>query len=177
MIGYLAALRPACCVLLLSLAACATTPPRAGPAGTGSASWQAEEPPPGTIRYKLKLGDISMGANLAGHVAPVYPPSLLGACPAPVEVSALLIVDRAGKVAEVRIAHAQDADAQRRLFIAATRTAARQWQFSPLLISHWAADAEGNSHVVDSATHPFSLPYVFRFECHGGKARVSSDSA
>lgn len=57
------------------------------------------------------------------------------------------------------------------------RVAALQWRFSPLQISHWAADADGNSQVVDSETKPFSQAYVFRFACHAGKAMVSSAAA
>jgi hypothetical protein len=163
-------------LLLLLLAACATTRPEPPAQGTGDATWHAV-PPPGITRYTLSMGDISSGANLIDRVAPVYPPGLLVACPAPVEVTALLIVNRSGKVSEVRVAHEADADANQRPFIAATRAAARQWLFNPLLIKHWAADADGNSHVVDSVIQPFSLTYVFRFECHAGNTHVSSERA
>jgi hypothetical protein len=77
-------------------------------------------------------------------------------------------------VAVVRVADESRAEARRRAFIAAVRTSARQWQCNPLTINRWAADADGNSHVVDSETKPFSLDYVFRFECHAGKGMVSS---
>jgi len=85
-----------------------------------------------------------------------------------------LIVGVNGMVGEVRITDEARADASRRAFIAAVRTAALQWRFNPLMINRWAADADGNSHVVDSETKPFSLDYVFRFECHAGKGRVST---
>jgi hypothetical protein len=71
----------------------------------------------------------------------------------------------------------QQADASRHAFIDAVRAAALQWQFQPLSISRWAADADGNSHVVDSGTRPFSLTYVFRFECHAGQSSVSAAAA
>lgn len=165
------------CGLLLLLAGCSAArlrqPP---PSASGDASWR-EVVPAGTMRYRLALGEVSSGATPLQRVAPVYPPRMLASCPPPSEVSALLIIDRAGKVAEVRVAGEAQADASRRGFIAAVRTAASQWQFNPLQISHWAADADGNSQVVDSETRPFSLAYVFRFACHAGKSMVSSAAA
>jgi hypothetical protein len=130
--------------------------------------------PAGTTRYKLAIGDVATGANVFQRVTPIYPAGQLAACPVPREVEALLIVDQAGKVSEVRVAGEAQADANRRSFIAAVRAAAMQWRFNPLQVQHWAADADGNSQVVDSETKPFSWTYVFRFECHAGKAAVSS---
>jgi len=80
-------------------------------------------------------------------------------------------------VSEVRVAGEAQADANRRAFIDAVRAAAAQWQFNPLQINRWAADADGNSHVVDSETKPFSLAYVFRFACHAGQSTVSAAAA
>jgi hypothetical protein len=54
------------------------------------------------------------------------------------------------------------------------RVAALRWRFEPLVISRWAADANDQTHTVDTGTRPFSLPYEFRFACHAGKAAVSS---
>ncbi len=130
--------------------------------------------PPGTRRYRLALGEVSSGPVLADRVRPVYPADQLSACPPLVNIQALLIVDESGGVREVRVTDEAPAGTARRRFVAAVRMAALQWRFSPLLISHWAADAEGNSHVVDSETRPFSLAYVFHFECHAGKATVSA---
>lgn len=158
------------------LAGCASTrfiPP--APA-TGDASWQLAVPA-GTQRYQLAMGEISSGGTPIQRVAPLYPADQLAACPPPQEVPALLIVDRQGEVGEVRVVDEALADASRRAFIGAVRVAALQWRFNPLLINRWAADADGNSHVVDSETKPFSLHYVFRFECHAGKSIVSSASA
>ncbi len=163
---------------LLLLAACATTQPThpSAPSATGEASWR-EASAPGMVRYQLALGEVSSGATPFQRVAPIYPVDQLATCPPPQEVQALLVVDQAGKVSEVRVADEAQADADRRQFNAAVRVAVLQWQFSPLQINHWAADADGNSHVVDSETKPFSLSYVFRFECHAGKSVVSSSAA
>ena len=163
--------------LLLALAGCSITSSRNAPAqATGEASWKAVVPP-GTKRYQLAFGDVSSGATLAQRVSPVYPPELLTTCPAPVRVLALVIVDKAGKVAEVRVAGESAADAMRRRFIDAVRSAALRWVFVPLQVTHWAADADGNSHAVDSEVQPFSLSYQFDFACHAGKAAVSTSPA
>ncbi|OOG53567.1 hypothetical protein [Rhodanobacter sp. C03] len=162
----------------VALVACATTQPAHPPAlsATGEASWQ-EVSTPGMVRYQLALGEVSSGATPFQRVTPVYPADQLTTCPPPQEVQALLIVDEGGKVSEVRVVDEAQADANRRLFIAAARHAARQWQFNPLQVSHWAADANGNSHVVYDETKPFSLTYVFRFECHAGHASVSTEAS
>lgn len=163
--------------LLALLAGCASTPATIPPPpATGDASWRAVEAAD-TVHYELAMGEVSSGATPATRVAPVYPASLLGACPPPQEVTARLIVDGEGKVDEVRVADEFRANADRRLFIEAVRTAALQWDFLPLTISRWAADADGESHVVDQAVKPFSLDYVFRFECHAGEAAVSTTAA
>ncbi len=169
-------LKFACGGLLLTLVGCATTSQPASPPATGNASWR-EVPPPGTTRYQLALGEVSSGGTPFQRVAPVYPRDLLASCPPPQEVPALLIVGASGVVGEVRVTDEAQADASRHAFIAAVRVAALQWRFSPLHIDRWAADADGNSHVVDSETRPFSLAYVFRFECHAGKATVSAATA
>ena len=158
--------------LLGALAGCvppSRTPP---PPPTGDASWHMVAPA-GTVRYQLAMGEVSSGATPFQRVTPTYPDDQLAACPPPQDVEAQLIVDQTGRVDEVRITGEAQADAGRRRFIASTRAAALQWQFTPLTIDRWAADADGNSHVVDSETKPFSLDYVFRFECHAGRARVS----
>lgn len=157
------------------LVGCATTQRMPPPPPTGDASWHMVAPA-GTTRYQLALGDVSSGATPFQRVTPIYPNDQLARCPPPQDVQAQLIVDQAGKVSEVRVVDEAQADAGRRSFIAAVRVAALQWQFSPLQISHWAADADGNSHVVDSETKPFSLSYVFRFACHGGESSVSTEA-
>jgi len=129
--------------------------------------------PKDTVRYQLAMGEVSSGGTPLQRVAPVYPAAQLASCPPPRDVPALLIVDQAGKVAEVRIGEAP-ADAASRAFADAVRAAASQWQFNPLQINRWAADANGNSHVVDSRAEPFSLAYVFHFACTAGRAQTSA---
>ena len=159
--------------LLVWLAGCVANKPLPTPPATGEASWH-EVAEPGTEHYQLAMGEVSSGATPFKRVTPTYPASLLSTCPPPQDVQAMLIVDDKGAVSEVRVAGEAQADAGRRAFIAAVRAAALQWEFNPLTIDRWAADAEGESHVVESETKPFSLDYVFHFECHAGKAAVST---
>ncbi|WP_153022916.1 hypothetical protein [Rhodanobacter thiooxydans] len=173
MTGPMFTFRHGGCVLSLLLAGCVAPRQQPPPPAIGDASWRMVVPP-GTVRYPLALGEVSSGATPFRRVAPAYPPDRLASCPPPQEVPALLIVDGQGKVGEVRVTGEPQADAGRQAFIDAVRAAALQWQFSPLTINRWAADADGNSHVVDSETKPFSLAYVFRFECHAGKPTVSA---
>lgn len=163
-------------VLAAWLAGCASTPRPASPPPSGDASWRMVAPP-GTVRYQLALGEVSSGATPIQRVSPVYPPSQLSVCPPPLEVPALLVIDGKGAVSEVRVTDGAQAGSARHAFIAAVRAAALQWKFSPLQIARWAADADGNSHVIDSQTRPFSLAYVFSFACHGGKSSVSAATA
>lgn len=159
---------------MLLLAGCASAPSTSLPASaTGPASERAALPP-GTRQYQLAVGEVTSGANLVRKVLPVYPQALLASCPPPVQVRALLIMDRSGKVTAVRVAAENVADVPRRRFIAAVRGAARRWQFAPLQIMHWAADADGNTHEVDSGMRSFSRTYQFAFACHAGKPSVSA---
>lgn len=159
-----------------ALGACAHAPARPDmhPANRGDASWHAVEQPD-TVHYQLALGEVSSGGKPLARVTPAYPASRLQACVPVVDVIAKLIVDTSGKVTEVRPGDADAAAPGLRPFLAATREAALRWRFDPLQIDHWSADANGESHVVDSRTEPFSLDYVFRFTCHSGRARVSVD--
>lgn len=161
-------------VLLAGLAGCAhqSARPAAAPHNEGDASWHAVEQPD-TVHYRLALGEVSSGGTAFRRVTPVYPPALLPVCRPVVEVTARLIVDRAGKVTEVRPGNAASAAPDLAPYLGATRAAAMQWQFNPLQISHWSADANGESHAVDSTTLPFSVDYLFRFSCHAGRAEVS----
>lgn len=164
------------CVLLLLLGACVASPDKPPPPPTGEASWR-QVLPDGMVRYELALGEVSSGAAAFKRVAPVYPPAQLASCPPPQEVEALLVVDRLGAVGQVRVADEARATAARHAFIDAVRTAALQWRFRPLRVERWAADADGDSHVVGSDTRPFSMAYVFRFACHAGQPAVSSEAA
>lgn len=166
------ALRRGSCVLLSALAGCATTS-RISPPPTGDASWRMVVPKD-TVRYQLAMGEVSSGGTPFHRVTPAYPVDQLTSCPPPQEVPALLIVDTTGKVVEVRVEGEATSDTRDRAFAAAVRAATLQWRFNPLQIDRWAADADGNSHVVDSQNEPFSLAYVFRFQCTAGRAAVTT---
>ena len=159
--------------MLLVLAGCASSP-RIARSARGDASWPTS-PPLGTTRYHLALGDVSVGGTPVQRVTPVYPASQLAACSPMQEVDARLTVDGAGVVSDVRGIVADEAPPHWQQFYAAVRAAALQWRFTPLQIEHWAADANGNTHDVDSETRPFSLVYAFRFQCHAGQAAVAME--
>ncbi|HTN90833.1 MAG TPA: threonine aldolase family protein, partial [Sorangium sp.] len=90
-------------LLLLLLAGCATPQRASPPAPKGDASWRMVVPK-GTVRYQLALGEVSSGGTPFQRVTPTYPADQLASCPPPQEIPVLLIVDEAGKVAEVRVA-------------------------------------------------------------------------
>jgi hypothetical protein len=159
-------------VLLMQLG-CAAPQRDASPPPEGNASWRMAAPKD-MVRYQLAMGEVSSGGTPLHRVTPVYPVDQLARCPPPQEVPALLIVDTAGKVVDVRMEGETAADAHRHAFADAVRAAALQWQFNPLQITRWAADADGNSHVVGSQAEPFSLAYVFRFVCTAGRAEISA---
>jgi hypothetical protein len=152
------------------LGGCAHTAPTptAGP-GVGSASYRTDAAS-GLAHYSLSLGQIAMGATLQAHDPPAYPAAMLATCPSLVEVPARVIVGTQGEVDAVRM----DPPPGRQAFADAVRQAVRGWRYTPLTITRWAADADGNSHPVDSETKPFSLDYVFTFRCEHGQASVSS---
>ena len=160
--------------MLLVLTGCASSPHIVPPPSRGDTSWGMVVPP-GTTRYHLALGDVSTGATPFRRVMPIYPASPLAACLPPQQVQAQLIVDKTGTVSDVRGMVMDEASPHWQQFLAAVRVAALQWRFTPLQIEHWAADANGNMHEVDSETKPFSLIYVFRFECHAGQPTVSGE--
>lgn len=151
---------------IMLLTGCASSPRIAPPPSP-------DAPLPGTTRYHLALGEVSSGAAPIRRVTPIYPAGQLAACPPLHEVRTLLAVDPAGKVSAVRVVDETLADMSRSPFVAAVRVAALQWQFNPLQVSRWAADANGNSHVVDKGTKAFNVGYEFRFECQAGQSSVS----
>lgn len=117
----------------------------------------------------LALGAITSGGAPLRHDEPIYPASALTRCPATVEVAAQVTVDEHGVVVDVTIPPGTDP-----AFAQATQSAARQWSYQPLLVTHWAADAHGESHTVDSAARPFRLDYVVHFTCREGQVEVNS---
>ena len=157
-------------VLGIVLAGCASVQPTvpAKPATEADTSYRSVAKDD-MQHYQLALGQVSTGAVPWHHPAPVYPDALLDQRLPPQEVEARLIINEEGKMAEVRIAGEERADAHARLFDDAVRAAAMQWTFEPLRISQWAADANGNSHEVSSEKRAFSLDYVFRFAWKDGK--------
>lgn len=163
------------CVLAGLLGGCSSHSIRPSPPASheGEASYQSLSDDH-MAHYQLAMGSTSSGAVLLDHPAPSYPSVMLVSCPAEVQLQALLIVGTDGKVAEVRV---DKASAIAPAFTAAVRTAALGWRFEPLVISHWAADANDETHPVDTEARPFSLPYAFRFACHAGRSEVSSSSA
>ena len=163
-------------LLALGVAGCATVAaPAAKAPNEGSASYRMLDDGH-MAHYALAMGDTATGATPFQRVTPVYPPEQLAACPPVQEVRVQVIVDDTGKVSDVRDLPVNGAAAASRSpsFYAAVRTAVLQWQFNPLRINHWAADADGNTHAVDSVNKPFSLMYAFRFKCRAGKATVMS---
>lgn len=155
------------------LAGCASQRLVPPPSHEGESSFRAL-PEAGMAHYQLALGAVSGGAVPLDHPAPIYPPSQLAACPPKIRLRALLIVGTDGKVGDVRV---DSATGVAPAFAAAVRTAARQWRFVPLSISRWAADANGNSHPVETVLKPFSLPYEFSFSCHDGKPQTSTNAS
>jgi hypothetical protein len=152
------------------LAGCAHTThkPSAEP-GVGSASYRSADNT-GLAHYKLAMGQAAMGATLEAHDPPAYPDAMLTLCPPRVELPARVIVGTQGSVDEVRM----NAPAAQQPFAQAVRQAVRGWRYTPLTITRWAADADGNSHPVDTEAKPFSLDYVFTFRCEHGHASVSA---
>ena len=159
---------------LMLLAGCAAQGARPGIA-TGPASSAHSARPVAMRQYRLPMGDISSGGNIIERRLPAYPESLLAACPVSVEVQIRVDVNRAGQVENVLGGLVDDAGLTSRWqqYFLAARAAAMQWRFNPLRVTHWAADVDGNSHVVDSAIQPFKRLYAIRFGCSAGKPVIS----
>lgn len=166
-------------LLALGMAGCATVAkPSAKAPNEGSTSYHLVDDGQ-MAHYTLALGDVATGGGTIHRVLPVYPPAQLAACPPVVDVQVQVIVGTTGRASDVRHYPAAGAPAAPAppQFFDAVRAAVMQWQFAPLQIGHWAADANGDTHEVDSDTKPFSLVYAFRFECRAGRATVSSAPA
>lgn len=162
--------------LALAMAGCATLSPDARAPNQGSTSYHRVDDGQ-MAHYQLAIGEVASGGKPLARVLPVYPATQLEICPATVEVRVQVIVDTAGKAIEARRYPAPAAADVPADYYDAVRAAVLQWQFSPLVIGHWAADAEGNTHEVDSVARPYSLVYAFRFACRAGKATVTPAAA
>lgn len=162
------------------MAGCATTtvtkPPAPKSVSQGSASWRSVDPV-GTQHYELSHGQTASGSVPVKRLSPTYPAAELAACPPPVEIQAQLIIDKVGRVGEVRVVDEAQADQPRRHYIDAVRAAALQWQFEPLKIGHWVDDPRGSTHRLVSETQPFSEIYVFHFECRNGQPSTTVGNA
>ena len=155
---------------IVLLAGCAQTAKKKPAApGVGSASYRVANDT-GMAHYELAMGQIATGATLEAHEPPAYPETMLAACPSLVDIPARVIVGTQGSVDEVRM----NPPAAQLPFADAVRQAVRGWRYSPLTITHWAADADGTSHPVDTEAKPFSLDYVFTFRCEHGHASVTA---
>ncbi len=160
----------------LGMAGCATlVKPLVKAPNGGSTSYQLVDDGQ-MAHYQLALGDVATGGEPIQRVLPVYPATQLAACLPVVVVQVQVIVGKTGRASEVRH-YPVAGDPAAPIpppFLDAVRAAVMQWRFAPLQISRWAADADGNTHAVGSDTRPFSQVYAFRFECHVGRATVSS---
>ncbi|MFT3789841.1 MAG: TonB family protein [Rudaea sp.] len=132
---------------------------------------------PGEARYEEKNDEENYSTpTLLDTPSPQYPPGLIAQHLPPVFVRAKLIVDKQGKVGEVRV---QPDGSRAPEFDSAVRGAVSHWRYSPLRHVAWkeVKDAEGS--ITDSQqtldeTLPFSLDYEFRFELRDGKPVVGS---
>lgn len=153
------------------LVACAhqVRPEPASSVVEGQASYRAQaQADGGTVHYSLAMGESAIQPVAQIQVAPRYPVTLIPLHLPARDIPAQLAVDGNGHVYNVIVPGEASADPALQAFVAAIRTAVAQWRFSPLIIQHMAADADGNSHVVDQSRPPFSQFYVFHFELKNG---------
>jgi hypothetical protein len=153
-------------VPMLCLAACAAAP------GRVSITAQAT----GITSVPLPLGETRSGGEPLIPVMPPYPPVQQAAYPAMQEVEVAIRVDATGRVQDVIGIEVDMELPPWEIFFAAVRTSVLQWRFEPLRVDHWAGDAAGNAHAVDSKTRRFEQRYRFDFACHGGKTSVTGEA-
>ncbi|HET6632052.1 MAG TPA: hypothetical protein VFG73_05020 [Rhodanobacteraceae bacterium] len=159
---------------MASLGACRQAVRPAPPPPQPEVSYQAVDAS-NQAHYTLQRSQTAVGPVIDGrNQPPVYPPALVASGLPPVEVRAKLIVDREGRVSDVRFADAARADAQRHRFEAAVHDAAIAWRFTPLRIVQWAEQPDGSEIVTGSTAEPFSQDYLFRFELRHGKPVVTT---
>ncbi|MHC1480663.1 hypothetical protein ACYJW8_10450 [Frateuria aurantia] len=156
---------------LLALAGCTHVPTQPQPSrrDEGQVSYHAQPSGgAGMAHYQLAMGQTAIQPRIQQKVAPVYPPQLVALHLPPQDIPAQLAVNGDGQVYHLIVQGEATADGQRKAFIDAVRAAVLQWRFTPLVIQHMAADADGNMHVVDQTRPPFSEFYVFHFELKNG---------
>ena len=153
---------PFASLMALCLAACAAAPARAPTAKSAD-----------MVEVPLPLGETYNGGEPLSRVMPIYPATMVKACPAQQEIDAVVYVDANGTVSNVIGAVIDMALPPWETFFAAVRPAMLQWRFEPLRVERWVADAAGNTHAVDSKAHRFARRYTFDFTCKGGVTHVA----
>ncbi len=166
--------RPWLLVGITALAGCASVPPPApAPVPRTDVRYHAVDNK-GTRRYTLNPSQTAvLPAVGPANKPPVYPTALVARHLPPVDVRAKLIVDREGKVTDVRFADADRAGPVRRAFEQAVRAATLEWTFVPMRIKQWKSMPGGGAKVVKNEPMPFSQDYVFRFALVDGKPVVT----
>lgn len=162
-------------VVSIVLTGCASVPPPTPAPAPGTDVRYHAVDNKDSKHYVLTPSETAVSPSVGGdNHPPVYPPALVARRLPPVNVRAKLIVDDKGTVTDVRFADANQADADRRIFEQAVRTATLQWTFVPMLIQHWKEMPDGGQKVVQSDPMPFSQDYVFNFALVNGKPVVES---
>lgn len=157
---------------LLVLAGCAMHAARTGASARPDGAGHTAKPV-AMQHYTLPMGNISSGGTAIERPLPVYPKSMLVSCPARFDVHVRMDVNRDGRVEHIFGVVLDAAPPHWHVYFPPVQASAMQWRFNPLRVTHWAADVDGNSHVVDSAIKPFKRFYTFQFACHAGKPVVS----
>ena len=161
-------------LLALTTAACHHSTRRAAPPPVHSQVNYQAIPDQTAAHYQLNSSQGVIGADMVrDNVAPVYPPDMIKADRKDVDIGALLIVGRDGKVHEVRIA-GRDAQGAKAPFALAVAAATLQWRFTPLRITTWEDTPDGGSRRIAAKPEPFSQRYRFHFSIVDGKPAVTT---
>lgn len=151
-------------VLIACVAGCASVPARP-PAGQPAAAKRV---------VPLPLGTTYTGGEVLQRSMPIYPATMVSACPSGQDVEVIAYIDTGGEVSRV-YGYAIDAfPPPWGTFYAAVRPAVLQWRFAPLRVAHWAADASGNPRTVDGGTRRFTRHLAFHFTCDHGRTKVTA---
>lgn len=171
---------------------CTTAPDRRPAADSGTRASHVSyrtELPEAEGRHQLQPGQSVQGqvAPLPDNPLPAYPQALVARGLPPLEFTALVTVDEAGRVSAVDVLPTPAAvDAPCAVdctpaFDASLRQTLAGWRFHPLQIAEWTdgPDIDGDGEA-DSAqrtvveTRPYSLRLRFRFEVRDGRATVTT---